>query len=144
LSHFFYRAFLKHIYGGFEDTIANKAQEMASLRTKYDRIFLKTDVGVVKSKGMDGNTHKTCVNSLLCTYINQAIHAVTDGHEYMPVWSSEFALFDSAPAIKKQNGAAKKAKNLPRGDEQSDEEGFKQPRCSGIMVMPDPPSRYSL
>ena len=146
LSHFFYRAFLKHIYGGFADTIANQAQDMASFKKKYDRIFLDTDIGVIKAKRTDGNTPETCVTSLLCPYINQAIHAVTEGHEDLPTWSSEFTLFGSGPATpatEKQKSATTKPKGAPRKGQQADE-GPKQPRCDGLMVMADPLSGHSL
>lgn len=138
LSHFFYRAFLKHIHNannGFG--IADNEARKDRFKNKCSLIWQDTDTGLVRTKRDDGNTHEPCATSLLTPCINKAIHVLTSDNDGMPDWANELPLIGSGAP----KAAAKQTKSR-KGKQQ--DEGSKQPRCDGLLVMPDPLENNSL
>ena len=129
LSHFFYRSFLQYIF--CKEEKGNYAEARDLFKKRYSNIWKPSDTGITRNKRSDGSLHEPCATALLATYLNQAmVHCLGNKDiEDLPVWSNEYTLYGSGSINTQAN---KKQKKTGRG------KSPKQPRCDGLMSMPDP------
>ena len=164
LSHFFYRAFLSYIYNSDTNSSSSSSQESledssqgpkerlaaakALFESQFALIWKQTYTGVTRTKRNDGNTPEPCATSLLAAYITQGIaqvcHDAEVGTACLPAWSSEYVLYASGPAKQKVGKKSAMPKRTGARKNPQPDDGSKQPRCDGLLTMPDPLTNESL